>query len=408
MTDPNTTPQPPLASYIEGSPRLEAAFEIASTVHANEKRKHGGPYIEHPLLVCRLLDIFGCTDVQKAVGLLHDVGESCEEQSPPGPYTTADKLRSALINAIKKRTEGQISSEDQQWAKDVCRGVKELSNGSHLYEGKRTWQVDHADRISTEFKPVKILDQAASVIDGGILHYAMGRLRNEKGFGHKGRDVAVACSKDDPDNKFLGFYEGVFSYFKDIFTLAREGNHEAVEAKVSEFNIEQMVKDAIAGKFKAAPEPKKEFMNIYYQPKKTLERGLVRITISKTTGMVVGFGLIVTPGKEQNETQANIVASSFRLILESAFQHSDVETHPLKGPGFRELREQGLEQGLERWLKGISVRDFALKPPMPPDKFLSIASQVGAIDQLFITLLSAEAGIGTARIITGRNGHRGR
>ncbi|MCU0827100.1 MAG: phosphohydrolase [Tabrizicola sp.] len=62
---------------------LSRAIEIAVAAHAGQIDKAGAPYILHPLRVMLSLE----TDVERIVGVLHDVVEDC-------PDWTMDRLRS--------------------------------------------------------------------------------------------------------------------------------------------------------------------------------------------------------------------------------------------------------------------------------------------------------------------------
>lgn len=59
---------------------VERAYHVAERAHRGQRRRHGVPYIEHPLAVTTLLvDELGVRDpVMLAAALLHDVLEDCD------------------------------------------------------------------------------------------------------------------------------------------------------------------------------------------------------------------------------------------------------------------------------------------------------------------------------------------
>lgn len=70
--------------FIRGDPKLEVTFALAQKAHEDQIRKDGSIGIEHPMLVCNLLDWLGGklgenVEVEKAVALLHDAVEDNKE-----------------------------------------------------------------------------------------------------------------------------------------------------------------------------------------------------------------------------------------------------------------------------------------------------------------------------------------
>ena len=69
----------PRGEWSDGARALaQRAYAIAEKVHAGEKRKSGGPYIQHPLTVALLLTDIGMDPDTVAAGLLHDVVEDSD------------------------------------------------------------------------------------------------------------------------------------------------------------------------------------------------------------------------------------------------------------------------------------------------------------------------------------------
>ena len=69
----------PRGEWSDGARALtKRAYAIAKKAHAGEKRKSGGPYIQHPLTVALLLTEIGMDPDTVAAGLLHDVIEDSD------------------------------------------------------------------------------------------------------------------------------------------------------------------------------------------------------------------------------------------------------------------------------------------------------------------------------------------
>lgn len=388
-------------ALLDGDTRLEAAYEVMAEVHTG-KRKNGQPEIGHPILVFNLLRRFGCDDVQKAVGLLHDVREDGKQ------YDTPEKLHDELSRRVMEKCAPHTDAEKaalERWVTEVCGGVEQLTNGSYLYEGKRTWQVDHMRTIDERFKPIKMMDQASSVVSDGILSPNFRKnpdyldnfkqWEGEKGFARKGFDVVNACmSKDfktsDDLYKFYYFYMQVHSYFDEMYRLARdhvEGKNPTnpkVTLKIHEFSLAQLIDSTSTISWQRPPKVKAEKVIERLHPALAREtsieglpeQGLTRITMSRKTGNVVGMGVIVAPDQDE-DSPANQAANALRKKIES-YERQRVMTGESLNPF---MHEQGLEVHTE---KKLEVRDFTVGPPLPLEIFIRLAQEAGAIDEAFI------------------------
>lgn len=58
---------------------LEKAIQIATQIHEGQSRLNGEPYINHPLRVMRLAEIFGYSTLTQCVAVLHDAPEDAPE-----------------------------------------------------------------------------------------------------------------------------------------------------------------------------------------------------------------------------------------------------------------------------------------------------------------------------------------
>jgi len=92
---------------------IEAAFEVARDAHADQVRRSGGPYLEHPLGVALVIAQLGLDDVTVAGALLHDAVEDTT-------VTVADiKARfgpelAAIVDGVTKLDRLQFDSREAQ------------------------------------------------------------------------------------------------------------------------------------------------------------------------------------------------------------------------------------------------------------------------------------------------------
>jgi (p)ppGpp synthase/HD superfamily hydrolase len=137
---------------------LSRAIEIAVAAHAGQIDKAGAPYILHPLRVMLSLD----SDVERIVGVLHDVVEDCADWS-------MDRLRSegfsqdvltALAHVTKLSEEEDYGAFIARAAKDpVARRVKRADLVDNL-DVRRLPRVSDKDaqRLSKYLAALKQLD----------------------------------------------------------------------------------------------------------------------------------------------------------------------------------------------------------------------------------------------------------
>lgn len=67
---------------------LEKSIAIATEIHEGQYRRNGEPYINHPLRVMRLADIFGYSVLTQCVAVLHDAPEDAPDN--PIGFTTEE------------------------------------------------------------------------------------------------------------------------------------------------------------------------------------------------------------------------------------------------------------------------------------------------------------------------------
>lgn len=141
---------------------VSAAYNIAEEAHLGQtRRKKEGkiPYITHPLMVCKLLELVGANDdINLAVALLHDVLEDCK------PYKDKPEV---LEKTLQERLEAQGMTEEnaRNSAANISRYCTELYTAKHMNESKRIHQLEHLHHMSPRSKLIKSLDQIASMMD---------------------------------------------------------------------------------------------------------------------------------------------------------------------------------------------------------------------------------------------------
>jgi GTP diphosphokinase / guanosine-3',5'-bis(diphosphate) 3'-diphosphatase len=95
--------------------RIEAAYEVAREAHADQVRRSGAPYLEHPLGVAMVLAELGLDDVTVAGALLHDAVEDT--------VVTVDDIEArfgpelaAIVDGVTKLDRLQFDSREAQQA----------------------------------------------------------------------------------------------------------------------------------------------------------------------------------------------------------------------------------------------------------------------------------------------------
>jgi (p)ppGpp synthase/HD superfamily hydrolase len=133
----------------------EQALNIAVKAHKEQTRKHdGSPYISHPIIVGRILEKAGFSEIVVAAGLVHDVLEDTS--------VTEDELQQILgaevvriVAAVseekslvwedrkKQYIQRVISSNESVWAVSVADKIHNASCliAFHKQVGPAAWQV---------------------------------------------------------------------------------------------------------------------------------------------------------------------------------------------------------------------------------------------------------------------------
>lgn len=337
------------------SPIVAAAFEIAKKAHAPQPRGKADksiPYIIHPIMVHDLLYSHGVRDeIALAAALLHDAREDCDAY-----LENPDLMRQELETALKRN---QIidSTEIAAVIDGIC---GELTNDSSMEEGKRTWQVEHAGRISRRGAELKILDQMASVLDG-IMEPDDAEFPAEKKrrWNYKALNVVKSAAGDS---------EGL-QYWKDLFKVLLTYqmtmiDHPEREAQMrEEFDFSKAVQTAIdypRGK------PDAEIVRtVLHRDAHMLARGCLSVSLTEA-GEVAGYSILSNPTADRHDLK-----NEASIQLSSVLETTDDKRRVTVGPN--------------ETLEGRLVRNVKVKPPLDIAAFNRVAKDCNTIGSAFAT-----------------------
>lgn len=113
----------------------QRALKVAIEAHKNQIRKHdGSPYVAHPIMVGRILERAGFSEVVVAAGLTHDVLEDTPITEP--------ELRTMLGDAVVDIVAAVSEDQALVWEERKEKYVKTVVAG-----GESVWAVSVADKI---------------------------------------------------------------------------------------------------------------------------------------------------------------------------------------------------------------------------------------------------------------------
>jgi hypothetical protein len=372
-----------IADCTGGDPRLQVALEIATEAHEGQTRDHGGPYIEHPKLVCHLAGKFGCNDVQKAVALLHDVREENKKKYPTSK---------ALCDELTLRLSGLPYPEKElaDWATQVCKGVDQLTNDPERFESKRTMQIDHIRKhLNKEFKPIKSLDQSASIFEDILYCDPRDSKAIDKAldFALKARAVSLASCGNDARYYPVHALNGLlYNTIKDIHDFAKQGNHDAIADIRRDFNLDNLIEASWHPK----PRVKKDDMEVTTKycssSLSSLTQGVAYVEVSREKGNVTGYGVIVSPKKNESSPDNKLSSSLLKALegIEREFIETGDRQKPVRVIRGSRPEEDDVKNGKNH------IRYFALEHAIPLKQFLEVALKVKAVDDDFAQSIEAK------------------
>ena len=93
------------------------AFNYADTMHKDQKRKSGEPYIIHPLNVAYILAELGLDEATICAALLHDVVEDTEATNEDIVREFGEEI-AQMVAGVTKLSNIQFASVEEQQAED--------------------------------------------------------------------------------------------------------------------------------------------------------------------------------------------------------------------------------------------------------------------------------------------------
>lgn len=113
----------------------EKALKIAIRAHSGQTRKHdGSAYVNHPIMVGKILERAGFSDVVVAAGLTHDILEDTE--------VGETELRAELGDAVVDIVVAVSEDKELPWEERKEKYVRDVIAG-----GESVWAVSVADKI---------------------------------------------------------------------------------------------------------------------------------------------------------------------------------------------------------------------------------------------------------------------
>jgi (p)ppGpp synthase/HD superfamily hydrolase len=162
------------------TPNLEDAIELALRAHRGQMDKAGQPYILHPLRVMLSL----ATEVERMVGVLHDVVEDTREKPCAEDRITFEKLREwgypeAVVEAIERLTKLPEEEGEAGYARFVervkgnalARRVKLADLADNLDVSRLEPPLDERDlaRVNRYLDALRTLNDGDSITHGASL-----------------------------------------------------------------------------------------------------------------------------------------------------------------------------------------------------------------------------------------------
>ncbi|GAA6514006.1 bifunctional (p)ppGpp synthetase/guanosine-3',5'-bis(diphosphate) 3'-pyrophosphohydrolase [Merdimmobilis hominis] len=144
-------------------PKITAAFELADTAHADQKRVSGEPYITHPLAVAIILVELGMDTDSIVAALLHDVVE--DTQVPMEQIEKQfGKDVGLLVGGVTKLGKIPFSSREEQQAENVRKMLLAMAQDVRVIIIKLADRL-HNMRTLSAMRPQKQRDKALETME---------------------------------------------------------------------------------------------------------------------------------------------------------------------------------------------------------------------------------------------------
>ncbi|MFM9890017.1 MAG: hypothetical protein ACKVOE_05135 [Rickettsiales bacterium] len=342
-------------THIEtDSPILRAAFEVAQRAHDKQGRGKGGlPYLVHPIMLYDLLVHFGERDeLTLAAALLHDAKEDCKD------YLADPQLMRRELSKKMAAAGVTDAAPIAAYIDDMC---TELTNDRVMFEGKRTWQVEHVGKTSLRVAKIKLFDQMASVLDNIISPddavEGEGGNRWSQNWSYKALDVVKAIAERSPQ---LDFYRDMFKVlFKYNMKILNESEQEAAALRAG-FDWDLAEKEAHRLNETKVPDAE-PVASVPHREVATLDKGVTLVKFG-ADGRVTHYASLANPHAEKDETR-----NSAAIELMGKLEESATNLRVTIGP--------------TEVIDGRMVRLNKIKPPIEAAQFITIAESSAALDK---------------------------
>ena len=147
-------------------PKITAAFELADTAHADQKRVSGEPYITHPLAVAIILVELGMDTDSIVAALLHDVVE--DTQVPMEQIEKQfGKDVGLLVGGVTKLGKIPFSSREDQQAENVRKMLLAMAQDVRVIIIKLADRL-HNMRTLSAMRPHEVQKAPAAMLSEGM------------------------------------------------------------------------------------------------------------------------------------------------------------------------------------------------------------------------------------------------
>lgn len=338
---------------VEGRSRIvRAAFTLAQKAHGREsgqmRGKGGLPYLVHPIMLYDLLVHFGETDeLTLACALLHDAKEDY-----PAYKNDPEALKHDLVVALIK--EGVRDAEHIAYTMDeIC---NELTNHSFMEEGKRTWQVEHAGKISERAAKIKLFDQMASIVDNILMPDDPDCEQGGVKWSRKAMDVVKSIYRER-QHKF-DFSRALFKVLCWYnLSIIKATDEEAAKLR-QDFDWDKAVRDA-EDMLKHREPDALIVATLRQERSQEMTQGVLQVGFDET-GKIAGYAVLVNPQEGKQDPRNDVAIDMMGCLEETEMKRRVSVWH-------RETMD------------GRIVRKCRIRPPIEAEQFCRIGKQEKAV-----------------------------